>query len=162
MVQNRRVSRFCIFCAKNQPLNKKLRKLWQFWIPDAWMSAVSLTRPLELCARVTHESSMKSLLPIQIYVCSCTYDQQYNKQAKIRILTLHTLFKFVWGSGCGVKKNHLSRDVTTRKCFPRPDGLRTRSRSDSRVRSGEKVLFQNYSFGCARTARGGRNCRFQK
>ena len=46
--------------------------------------------------------------------------------------------------------------------FSRPDDIRKRSRRVSRVQSGEKVLFQNCSLGCACTARGGRNCRFQK
>ena len=46
--------------------------------------------------------------------------------------------------------------------FPHPDDIRKRSRRVYRVQSGEKVLFQNCSLGCACTARGGRNCRFQK
>ena len=32
------------------------------------------------------------------------YDQQYYKQGGKRTLTLRTFFKFVWGSGWGVKK----------------------------------------------------------
>ena len=46
--------------------------------------------------------------------------------------------------------------------FPRPGDIRKRSRRVSRVQSGEKVLFQYCSLGCACTARGGRIRRFQK
>ena len=41
-------SQFCIICAKNQPPNQKyfLRKLWQFWSPDATMRDGTSARAL--------------------------------------------------------------------------------------------------------------------
>ena len=61
-----------------------------------------------------------------------------------------------------LKNNLTPNDTAINYDFSRPDDIRKRSRRVYRVQSGEKVLFQYCSLGCACTARGGRNCRFQK
>ena len=89
-------------------------------------------------------------------------DRHHYKQAETRTLTLHTFFKFVWGSGWGVKKNLCRVVAAINSDFARPDdpvdeipwGL---SRPDS-----SRQTLQHCRFGRACIARGGGMCKFQK